>query len=77
MLVAIAGAGLVAGVWTGLVRAGWVLPSGGVIAPPTHGLLMVSGFFGALISLERAAALDRGWWLAVAVLADRRRRLVA
>lgn len=60
-LLATAGVGLVVGVWTGLVRAGFVLPVGGVIDPTTHGIVMVSGFFGALISLERAVALDRPW----------------
>lgn len=54
-------AGLVVGVWAGLVRAGVAVPAGGVVDPATHGVVMVSGFFGALISLERAVALDRRW----------------
>lgn len=60
-LLALAAAGLVTGVWAGLVRAGWVPASGGVVSPAAHGVLVVGGFFGALISLERAVALDRPW----------------
>ena len=56
-LLAVALFTLVAAVWAGLVRIGWfTLP-----APRTlvalHGPLMVSGFLGTLISLERAVAL--------------------
>ncbi len=54
-------AGLAVGVWAGLVRAGVAVPAGGVVDPATHGIVMVSGFFGALISLERAVALDGRW----------------
>jgi len=52
---------LVAGVSGGLARAGF--GAAGLIEPSTglHGVLMVSGFFGTVISLERAAALDRAW----------------
>lgn len=52
---------LVLGICTGLVRIGWTipLPSAGLIA--VHGPLMVSGFFGTVISLERAVALGRRW----------------
>lgn len=51
---------LLAGLATGLVRLGW---GAGVPAPSPllHGPLMVSGFFGTLISLERAVALRRRW----------------
>jgi hypothetical protein len=56
-----AGAAMVAGVWGGLVRAGAMLPSAGPAGPGAHGLMLVVGFFGTLISLERAVALDR-WW---------------
>ncbi|MGF1668662.1 MAG: hypothetical protein ACFCVC_20555 [Acidimicrobiia bacterium] len=59
-LLALAAAGLVTGIWAGLTRAG-ALPAGGPIDPSAHGVVMVSGFFGALISLERAVALDRTW----------------
>lgn len=44
----------------GLVRLGWSLPS-----PPAlvefHGPLMVAGFLGTVIGLERAVALGRFW----------------
>lgn len=60
-LLASAGVGMVVGIWSGLVRAGLALPVGGPVSPAAHGILMVSGFFGALISLERAVALDRTW----------------
>lgn len=49
------------GVGAGLVRLGWnfPLPSPGLMM--LHGPLMVSGFFGTLISLERAVALAKRW----------------
>jgi hypothetical protein len=52
------GVGLTLGMYTGLARAGtphrWV-------AADLHGLLMVLGFLGTLIALERAVALGRRW----------------
>lgn len=46
-----------AALWTGLVRIGWALP-GATSAPLLHhGPLMVSGFLGTLIAMERAVAL--------------------
>ena len=53
-----AGLGLLFGLGAGLVRLG-ITPGLPVPAPGLHGALMVSGFLGTLISLERAAALDR------------------
>ena len=52
------GLALLFGLAAGLIRLGlgFSLP---VPAPGLHGALMVSGFLGTLISLERAAALDR------------------
>lgn len=49
------------GVGAGLVRLGWnfPLPSPGLMM--LHGPLMASGFFGTLISLERAVALAKRW----------------
>ncbi len=62
-----AGLGLLSGLGTGLIRLGLNLP---VPAPGFHGALMVSGFLGTLISLERAAALNRpAGYLAPAVAA--------
>jgi len=50
-----------AAVWGGLARMGWALPWAGSALHVEHGPLMVSGFFGTLISLERAAALRKSW----------------
>jgi len=54
---------LLAATWAGLLRVGWVLPAPDHLAAG-HGPLMVSGFLGTLIALERAvalAALGRRW----------------
>lgn len=59
---------LVAGLWAGLVRLGWTLPGTGDIAM-LHGPLMVSGFLGTVIGLERAVALNRLWAYAAPILA--------
>lgn len=50
--------------WAGLVRMGWLLPSlpGLSVA---HGPLMVCGFLGVLIPLERAVAIRQRWMFAV------------
>lgn len=58
---------LVAAVGGGLVRLG-TLPAGvagptGPQAVATHGALLMAGFFGTLIALERAVALRRGLWV--------------
>lgn len=62
-IVASALASLLAGVWGGLLRLQWGLPvvleSGPGITH--HGHLMVSGFLGTLIGLERAVALGERW----------------
>lgn len=54
---------LLAALWGGLVRLGWSLPAARLAA--AHGPLMVSGFLGSLIALERAVALGRPWAYAV------------
>lgn len=63
---------LLAATWAGLLRIGWLLPATDGLAA-AHGPLMVSGFLGTLISLERAvalAALGRRWvYLAPALTA--------
>lgn len=65
-LMALALIALLAGLWGGLLRIGWAWP----IYPPLvigHGPLMVCGFLGTLIGVERAVALDRRWaWAAPA-----------
>jgi hypothetical protein len=48
---------LLAGMWAGLIRAGWQWPPVQAQLPSAHGPLMISGFLGTLISLERAVAL--------------------
>ena len=60
-LLALALLALLAALWAGLLRIGWAVP---VFAPGlalAHGSLMVAGFLGTLISLERAVALERRW----------------
>ena len=57
-----AGAGsLLAGLWVGLARLGLALPGGMPALAEFHGALMISGFLGTVISLERAVAIGR-WW---------------
>lgn len=51
---------LLAGLWTGLLRLGLLHPAPAP-APGAHGPLMVTGFLGTLIALERAVALGRRW----------------
>jgi hypothetical protein len=51
---------LLAAMWAGLVRMGWRLPVQPLL-PTEHGPLMVAGFLGTLISLERAVALEQPW----------------
>jgi hypothetical protein len=52
---------LLAGLWEGLVYLGLPLPAGGASLHQGHGPLMVLGFLGTLIVLERAVALGAGW----------------
>lgn len=57
--------GLLAAIWAGLIRLGWLLPVLRPGLPAAHGPLMIGGFLGTLISLERAVALGKGWGYAV------------
>jgi len=60
LLVALGMLALLAAMWAGLLRMGWAVPL--VRAwPGAHGPLMVSGFLGTLIGLERAVALKEPW----------------
>jgi hypothetical protein len=52
---------LLAGLWAGLVRLGWDWSPLRPGLPLAHGPLMVSGFLGTLIGLERAVALRERW----------------
>jgi len=49
------------GVWMGLLRVGWVLPLPWPDQLILHGPLMVGGFLGTLIGLERAVGIGRRW----------------
>lgn len=51
-------AALLAGLWTSLSRLGFQAEG---ITSINHGPLMVGGFVGTVIALERAVALDRPW----------------
>lgn len=55
---------LLTGLWAGLVRLGWSIPALTPSLPMQHGPLMVSGFLGTLIALERVAALRQRWMFA-------------
>lgn len=50
---------LIAGLWAGLQRIGWQIPPLSTRLLIEHGPLMVAGFLGTLISLERAVALSQ------------------
>lgn len=52
---------LLTGLWGGLVRIGWNLPLPTPNWIAIHGAIMVNGFFGTLIALERAVALNKLW----------------
>jgi hypothetical protein len=52
---------LLGAMWGGLARLGWELPPLSPALVAAHGPLMVAGFLGTVISLERAVALGR-WW---------------
>ena len=54
-------AALASGVLAGLARLGWNVPLSMVELAPLHGPLMVSGFLGTVIGLERAVAMGRRW----------------
>ncbi len=66
-MIVVALASLLLGAWIGLARAGWDVPLGrtSVLA---HGPLLINGFLGTLIALERAVALDERWPFAAPIL---------
>jgi hypothetical protein len=49
------------GVGAGLARMGWTFPLSDSRLTAWHGPLMIAGFFGTVISLERAVALAHPW----------------
>ena len=60
---------LLSGLWAGLLRMGWGLPGDAARLGAAHGPLMVCGFLGVLIALERAVALGQAWGYAAPALA--------
>jgi hypothetical protein len=58
---ALAALSLLAAMWAGWVRLGWNWPVLQTGLPAAHGVLMVSGFLGTLVTLERAVALRQPW----------------
>ncbi len=67
-LVVAAMAAMVCGVWAGLLRLGWALPRPDDSFGALHGPLMICGFLGTLIGVERAVALGRAWAYAAPLL---------
>lgn len=66
-LLALGATSLLAGLWAGLSRIGWAWPTPASL-PTVHGPLMVCGFLGTVVALERAVALRRAWGFAAPVL---------
>jgi hypothetical protein len=60
---------LLLGTGGGLLRLGWTMPAPVVESAGLHGPLMVCGFFGVVIALERAVAVGRLWAYAGPLLA--------
>lgn len=61
---------LFGGVLAGLSRLAWDVPAVAATAAGGHGALMISAFFGTVISLERAVAVGQRWaYLAPALAA--------
>ncbi len=58
---------LLVALWAGLLRIGWSLPSFPKLVM-AHGPLMVCGFLGTLIPLERAVAIRQKWMFAAPIL---------
>ena len=52
---------LAGGIFTGLVRAGTNIPEQLSFNAAIHSILIISGFFGTVIGLERAVATQRLW----------------
>lgn len=60
-LLFLAAIGLLTGLYAGLLRLGFMPDVEHSVSPLAHGPLMINGFLGTLIGLERAAALDKRW----------------
>lgn len=57
-LAALVATAMIVGIWSALVRLGWVLPAPLTNMAGLHGPLMISGMLGTLIGLERAVAMS-------------------
>jgi hypothetical protein len=68
-LLAFGAMALFAGVLAGLARLGVAVPDAAAGMAALHGPLMIGGFFGTVIALERAVALGRRWPYAAPLLA--------
>ena len=66
-LVACAILALLLAMWAGVIRLGWNFPPLIASLPSNHGALMVSGFLGILISIERVVALGQRWMFAAPI----------
>jgi len=55
------------GIWLGLLRLGWILPLPWPDQLILHGPLMIGGFLGTLIGLERAIGIAKPWAFAAPV----------
>ena len=60
-MIVLGGLSLLAAVWAGLVRMDWNLAVPNLRFPESHGPLMIIGFLGTVIGLERAVALKKPW----------------
>ncbi len=60
---------LLTALWAGLMRLGWQLPTLTPSLAMAHGPLMISGFLGTLIPLERAVAMKKKWMYLPSLLA--------
>lgn len=65
--IALAILALLFALWAGLLRLGWQLPTLPNLAL-VHGPLMISGFLGVLIPLERAVAIRQKWMFVVPIM---------
>ncbi|MFO7273662.1 MAG: hypothetical protein DIU55_002190 [Bacillota bacterium] len=60
---------LLAAMWAGMLRIGLALPPLSPTLSGGHGPLMIAGFLGTVIGLERAVAMGRLWMFAAPALA--------
>lgn len=60
---------LFAALWAGMLRIGLALPPLSPTLSGGHGPLMIAGFLGTVIGLERAVAMGRPWMFAAPALA--------